>query len=302
MTKLIVTRGLPGSGKTTWAKEQVSSVEPGTLVRLNRDDVRDALHGGWIGTYRTEEQVSLIQHRGIEDLLRSGTSVIVDDMNLRARYVRRLAEIAWRVGVEFEVKDFTNVPVDLCIARDSERESPVGEARIRELHGKFLAGHKLPLPVPEISMGPVGRPYIPSPKLPAAVMVDIDGTVALHDGVRDPYDTTRYHLDNPNSPVIDVVRAMYRAGRRLVFCSGRDEAFRGVTETWLRKHLQVPFEVLHMRPEGDKRRDDVVKLELFDKYIRHIWNVICVLDDRDRVVNAWRSIGLTVLQVAPGDF
>lgn len=305
MTKLIATRGLPGSGKTTWARAQLAAAEPGSLVRMNRDDLRAAMHGGPAGLYRTEDQVSLVQHSGIEALLRSGVSVIVDDMNLRARYVRKLAEIAWRAGVEFEVEDFTHVPLSVCLLRDSEREDPVGRDRIEELHRKFLAGQKLPLPVPTRTADATGMRYEPDPSLPSAVMVDIDGTVALHEGVRDPYDPTRYHLDRPNAPVIAVAQAMHAAGHRLVFCSGRDEQYREVTEAWLRRHIPVPFEALHMRPTentANKRRDDVVKLELFDKHIRYAWNVVCVLDDRDRVVKAWRSIGLTVLQVAPGDF
>jgi hypothetical protein len=59
---------------------------------------------------------------------------------------------------------------------------------------------------------------------------------------------------------------------------------------------------LHMRPAGDVRNDAIVKLELFDQHVRDRYRVAYVLDDRDRVVRAWRSIGLTVLQVADGDF
>ncbi|WP_456064519.1 phosphatase domain-containing protein [Hamadaea tsunoensis] len=53
---------------------------------------------------------------------------------------------------------------------------------------------------------------------------------------------------------------------------------------------------------GEFRNDALVKLDLFDKHIRHRYRVEYVLDDRDRVVNAWRSIGLTVFQVAEGSF
>lgn len=51
-----------------------------------------------------------------------------------------------------------------------------------------------------------------------------------------------------------------------------------------------------------READYIVKAELFDKYVRHNYNVIGVLDDRTQVVNMWRSMGLTCLQVAPGDF
>ncbi|MFJ5071268.1 hypothetical protein ACIQC7_33105 [Kitasatospora sp. NPDC088556] len=57
-----------------------------------------------------------------------------------------------------------------------------------------------------------------------------------------------------------------------------------------------------MRPTGDSRRDSIVKVEIFDAHVRDTYNVTCVLDDRTQVVQAWRAIGLTVLQVADGDF
>lgn len=59
---------------------------------------------------------------------------------------------------------------------------------------------------------------------------------------------------------------------------------------------------LHMRPAGDRRRDSIVKAELFDRHVRDQYRVLVVLDDRKQVVEMWRSLGLTCLQVAEGDF
>jgi hypothetical protein len=53
VSKLIITRGLPGSGKTTWARQQVR------FVRVNRDDLREMLHGGMLGTGWAEVQVTV---------------------------------------------------------------------------------------------------------------------------------------------------------------------------------------------------------------------------------------------------
>lgn len=301
---LICTRGLPASGKTTWAREQVAAAEPGAVVRLNRDDLRAMMHGKSHLIYATEEQVSLVQHGGIGALLKSGVTVIVDDTNLRARHLRNLAEIAWRNGAEFRVQDFTDVPLEECIARDLVRcgtdRQHVGEDVIRGMHRSYIAGRALPLPVPQLPETVTGAPYLPAVGAPNAVMVDIDGTVALH-GDRDPYDTSRYHEDAVNPGVAAMVLAAHQAGHVVLYCSGRDETFRAVTEQWLADHVRVPGE-LFMRPADDRRRDDVVKLELFDKHIRDAYRVVCVFDDRDRVVRAWRSIGLTVMQVAEGGF
>lgn len=301
MTRLTVTRGLPASGKTTWAKQVVVEAERPT-VRVNRDDLRLMLDGEPLYTHPAEQRVSTVQQASVAELLRSDVNVVVDDTNLRSRYLRNWAHLAARVGAEFAVKDFTHVPVNECVRRDSNRPNSVGRNVILGMHQRFLAGRELPLPVPILGGQVIGRPYTPNPTLPAAVMVDIDGTIALHDGVRDPYDTSRYHLDRPNEPVIAAITAMYLVGHLVLFCSGRDETHRAVTEAWLDEHVDLPRAGLFMRGAGDLRRDDLIKLELFDTHIRDRYRVACVFDDRARVVQAWRGIGLTVLQVAEGAF
>jgi hypothetical protein len=95
---------------------------------------------------------------------------------------------------------------------------------------------------------------------------------------------------------------MHAAGHAIVFCSGRDEVCRAETAAWLDLYVDVPYEGLFMRPEGDSRKDAVVKREIFDREIRDRWRVIGVFDDRQQVVRMWRALGLTVFQVAEGDF
>jgi hypothetical protein len=146
-----------------------------------------------------------------------------------------------------------------------------------------------------------GEPYEPPHGKPPAIMVDIDGTVALR-GTRSPYDETRVHEDHPNAPVIAAVRAMRAAGHAVIYCSGRTAGCRDATQTWLAEHVGVEYEALHMRAVGDTRKDSIVKLEIFDRQIRHRYRVIAVFDDRASVVAAWRDIGLTVFAVAEGNF
>jgi predicted kinase len=304
-TVLWIPRGLPASGKTSWAREMVDRQPIGSMVRLNRDDMRAMMFGPDYRTpkYEGEERVSAVQHGPIVELLRSGADVIVDDTNLRVRNVKTFLQLAARAGADARVvDDFLDVDVEECVRRDAARPNPVGERVIWGMWEKYLSGGRR-LHVPVLDEAVAGLPYIPAPGTAHAVLVDIDGTVALH-GDRNPYDTSRYHEDIPNVPVVAIVQNAATLGHQVVFCSGRSEEFRLVTEDWLNLHVlrrSVGWE-LHMRPAGDVRNDAIVKLELFDQHVRDRYRVAYVLDDRDRVVRAWRSIGLTVLQVADGDF
>ncbi|GIF10635.1 AAA family ATPase [Actinoplanes teichomyceticus] len=298
MTRLLITRGLPASGKTTFARK----LQPG-VVRVNRDDLRRMLHGQRLFTQWAEAQVTHAQRAAVEALLRARANVIVDDTNLRAKAVREWAELAARFGASFEVHDFTDVPLAECLRRDADRpeDDRVGEDAIRRMHERYLAGRNLPLPVPFVDPGGPGVVYRADPALPEAVLVDIDGTVALMRG-RSPYDWSRVGEDAPNPAVIAAVRAMHAAGHAVVFCSGRDEVCRPETEAWLELFVEVPYEALFMRPAGDSRKDATVKREIFDREIRDRWRVVGVFDDRQQVVRMWRALGLTVFQVAEGDF
>jgi hypothetical protein len=137
-------------------------------------------------------------------------------------------------------------------------------------------------------------------------IVDIDGTLALA-GDRSPYDWSRVGEDAPNGPVITVARAL-AARSGLIYMSGRMEQCREATTGWLHDFgcepgLRMCGFPLLMRKDGDMRPDQIAKRELYDREVLGIYEVEGVLDDRAKVVRMWREdLGLTCLQVAPGDF
>lgn len=139
MSKLTITRGLPGSGKTKWAREQ-QQADP-SLWRINRDDLRGMVLLHWAyGNTTDEDLLTALQHRAIETLLQDNVDVVVDDTNLAVEHVETLRALAADCGASFHVEDFTYVPLKVCLQRDAARPNPVGETVIRRMHERYLAG------------------------------------------------------------------------------------------------------------------------------------------------------------------
>ena len=303
MPKLIITRGLPASGKTTRAKAWVAE-DPIRRARVNRDDLRDMLNEHFYAGRDTEITVLAARDALITGLLSRGLDVVCDDTNLPQRTARDVARIGRLAGAEIEVWDLTDVSLETCLERSKTRirEDSVEDQVILDMYTRYLAGRKYPLPLPDDETDNFnGSVYIPDLHLPSAVVVDIDGTVALK-GNRSPFDETRVHEDAPNLPVIRWVQMAWDNAHEIVFVSGRTDTCEEATVEWLKHHIQRPFHGPFMRKSGDMRNDATVKRELFDKFVRPKFNVQAVLDDRQRVVDMWRQMGLTVLQVAPGNF
>lgn len=119
---LTITLGLPGSGKSTWARQQAGA------WLVGRDAIRAMVRPGQPWDHddeAAEDVVTAIQHAAVEALLRLGERVICDDTNLYARRRDGLAAVAAACGARFVVHDLRHVDVGLCIARDAGR--PVGE-------------------------------------------------------------------------------------------------------------------------------------------------------------------------------
>lgn len=303
MSELHITRGLPASGKSTFAREWVAE-NPAQRVRVNRDDTRAMIHRPHAGR-STEDTTTVVCHAAIRALLRNGRDVIVDDTNLNGGIAKSLAKLAAQCGATFTVHDFP-IELDEAIRRDAERPSPVGEHVIKGMHARYLAHLKGGFPEPPRPVvAPTFKPYTPIPGTPKAIVVDIDGTLADNYGHRSPYDYSRVHEDAVHVPVLDLVWLLIGQGYTPIIMSGRDDECREQTVAWLRDSCGLAESEYHgpfMRATGDKRDDAIVKLELFDQHVRDYFDVRYVLDDRNRVVAAWRSVGLTVLQVADGDF
>lgn len=295
MSKIILTRGIPASGKTTWAKQWVQE-DPENRVRANRDELRNVIQPGNTGvlTRELEELVTQLQQSVVTAALNAGKGVVLDDTNLRARYAKE-----WFKFGEVEFKDFP-IDVDEAIRRDAERERPVGEGVIRSFYEKFTKKGVLN-PAPERPVvEPQSQKYERDTSKPMAIIVDTDGTVAKMNG-RGPYDqdVDSYMTD---LPVEDVIRVVNKLSESILVIgvTGRSGEFLDVTKRWWQKH-RVRFDEFYSRAEGDKRRDDIVKREIFFDKIADRYNVVGAFDDRLRVSRMWHQIGVTLFRVGDPD-
>lgn len=276
-------KGLPASGKSTWAKAEVERLNKKT-VRVNKDDLRAMMDG----FDKVNEYIVLsLRDRLIFDALSKGKSVIVDDTNLNIKHETDIREIAEWMGAHFIIKEF-NTDVNECIKRDALRLNLVGAKVIREMSERYQFG----IPKPEF------EPVVQNVNLPWAIIVDIDGTVAHMNG-RSPYDYSKVDTDTYDKSIVFLVQ-MLAKDCEIVFVSWRNAECRIETLNWLRKWVLQDI-TLYMRKDGDDRNDAIVKREILEKLIKEYY-IVAALDDRNRVVKMWRESGIKCLQVQEGNF
>ena len=146
MPKIILCRGIQGSGKTTWAKQWVLE-DPEHRVRFNNDDIRNMLGKYWVPS--REGIVSSLKKEFIYSSMMLRYDIIIDNMNLNPKEIEFFENIVenWnnpngvlsdmvRESYTIEFKDFF-IPLQECIDRDSKRPNPIGEEVIRKTYEKY---------------------------------------------------------------------------------------------------------------------------------------------------------------------
>ncbi len=278
--KILMCKGLPGSGKTTWAKNWLAG-HPMAL-RVNKDELRAMLYNGVSGKGR-ETLVLKVRDFVVSQALDDDHDVIVDDTNFNPQHLARMEAIAAQHGTVVEIKDFSDVPLETCIARDAQRANPVGQRVIRQMHRQYL------------EVKPAKIAY--DPALPDAILCDLDGTLAFF-GDANPYERD-FSKDEVNQAVRDLLKG-YANDTFIFVLSGRKKKFADQTRLWLKAN-EVPVDALYMRRDDDTRKDFVVKGELYNEHIKGYYNVLMVIDDRLQVCRLWHRLGLPLFRVGDPD-
>lgn len=133
MNKIIFLKGLPGSGKSTWAKKHAERIN---AIIVSKDDIRSILHKKW--NFRIEKIVKKIEYTAVSSSLKNGFDVIIDSTNFAPKHEKEFRKLAEEIQVNFEVKYF-NTPLNVCLMRNSKRirDSKVPENVITTMWSKY---------------------------------------------------------------------------------------------------------------------------------------------------------------------
>jgi len=288
MTKkpvLVMVKGLPASGKTTYARTLVDK----GYVRVNKDDLRAMMHNSkW--SKGNEKQVLYARDTAVRNALFNGQNVIVDDTNFAPGHEATLRQIAQDTESNFEAV-VIDTPLEECIKRNENRANKVPVSVIVTMHSRYIAAPNTP-EKPEYE-----------DDLEECIIVDVDGTLAHiatgPDGtVRSVYDATRAGEDSVDDAVSSVVAMAYSHGYKVIILTGRGlyEGHLEATKAWLDSN-GINYDEIYSRKVGDDRKDTEVKSDLYTEHIKGKYNVKFVFDDRPSVCRMWRSKGLPTFQV-----
>ena len=298
---ITLTIGIPASGKSTWAKDFVKYKSDNT-VRVCRDDYRLMLKQAQMLDPKGESLVTELVNKAIAAAVGSKYDVIVDATNLNLKYLEPQIEYCRKYGdVKFHIFD---ISLDKAIERDKNREASVGDKVIRRMWGQYRSlidsGYDLYSTKPKYQRIEK-TDFDFDNKKTDCVIFDLDGTLAHNNGKRGYFDWAKVGVDDVDQVLRQTLLSYKEADYDIVIVSGRDGASLEPTEKWL-KDNNIPYDDIYLRPEGDFRKDTVVKTEIYEKFLKHKYNILCVLEDRTKVVNMWRELGMKCFQVIDGDY
>lgn len=293
MAKLIVLQGCPCSGKTTWRKQYVEQ-NPETIVAC-LDDIRYHIGNGKY-SFDHEDRVREHENYIVDIGLKSGHEVIVDATNLNPKTISKWKAMAEKHNCEIEFKEFY-VPITEAIKRSKKRKEEGGLYISKNVLFTFY------------------KKYYPNEFIdnrlikendhicPNAVICDLDGTLALHVG-RTPFEWDKIETDKIDPRLRDILNMYMEKGILVIFVTGRDDSAKENTINWLKNpnNKLSQYWCLYTRKSNDRRAGEVYKKEVYDKYIKDNYNVLCVFEDHSRCVQMWRNEGLLTCQVANLDY
>lgn len=136
MSRVIILRGLPASGKSTWAKDFVNNNSG--WVRVNKDEIRLELGDNYPTWYKKEKDVFKRERELIKQYLDNNTNIVIDNTHLNPKTLNDTIKFVESNGGVVEDVMFFQITVEDAIKRDGARENPVGSYVIMQMANKWL--------------------------------------------------------------------------------------------------------------------------------------------------------------------
>lgn len=287
---LLVLCGPPSSGKSTFRIEFLK--DNPNYIAVSRDDLRYMMRNeGWLPGV-LEGIITDVVDGLILEALKAGKSVIADATHCNLKSIRHYDKFQKQFpGLRIRYKVF-DVPFDELVERDSKRERKVGLDVLNKMYAGFqelMQNEAFKRQLVEQNREPV----IQDKTLPMAVICDLDGTLALFEGKRSPFDASRCdETDDLNIPVAMAVTGFAMQGVKILFVSGREDKDEAPTRRFLETYMSHVDWDLHMRSSEREAgvNDCIVKERIVREKILPFYHTIAIFDDRLRVLNLFYSL------------
>ena len=311
MKKAILTVGIPGIGKSTFFKnlgddwkQMERDIERVTISKQLYpelfNDYNPEVHNFHHDFYykqsknvinHIENMVNKKYDDFISDKSISDVKIVFSDTNITQKYRENLFNKLTSNGFDVELKVF---PADLekALKQNQYRKNVVPE------HVIFNMWQKQVTQFPESMV-------LNSDKKKNVVICDLDGTIAHSDNKRGWYEYKKVEQDRFDDFIFNLVHsAMMFYDAKLYFVTGREDYCYSETLSWLKKSIEdynleygKDYELL-MRKNSDHRCDTIVKKEIYDVFIKPLYDTKVVFDDRKKVVDMWNDLGLRCIAVS----
>ena len=302
--KALILVGTSASGKSTFAKDLCKEYN---WIQIERDTYRefllvtkfnapkgseqfkcaDNIWKHWKFNSKNEDLINKEVNDEIARAHRNNFNICFSDTNLNVARRDALKLKLEALGYEVEIKVFgLDLSLEELWKRDLWRKNSVGYAIIASQYQKFRKEF------PKYTLKDVSSK-------PECVIFDIDGTLAIM-GNRSPYAWGKVGEDEYNELLFISMIAYFESGYKIKVMSGRDSVCRDATRKWIidgaiKFGANCGFDLdLHMRAEGDMRKDTIIKEELFFKYVDGNYKVKAVYDDRNCIVRLWMDMQFRV--------
>lgn len=299
MQKIIVTIGISGAQKSSWASDFIKRNKG--YYRVNRDSLREEFTGLKACDYNKnpngslEKQINDLQHEQIRYFLSKGLNVIIDNTHLKQSYINDIL-FKYNHLADIELKWF------YCSALQAKlnvfnRDGEGDVTYIERQYGQFDILRKQ---IIQDYYDKTNHIVAQNKSLPHAIICDLDGTLAEAPGNHKDW---KFDRDYSKDYIIESVQEIlhrFEGLAEVIFVSGREDKYKSQTEDFLYK-AKIDKYQLFMRKTGDNRRDSIVKQEIFKEFIQDKYYVMFSIDDRLQVVEeCWNKLGIFNLNVNQG--